>query len=403
MHAVLRRAPRNPCVRRVQTVLQVIPELDAGGAERTTVDVAAAVVEAGGTALVASQGGRLAAELEAVGAELITAPMASKNPIVIAMNAVRLGSIIRSRDVDIVHARSRAPAWSALWAARASGRVFVTTYHGTYTARSGLKRWYNSVMARGDAVIANSAFIGAHIAAEHPRAIGKITVIPRGVDTQTFDPAAVTPDRVAALRDAWGLSAEAPGLVALMPGRLTRWKGQAIAVEAVRLLTERGRSVRLVMPGDDQGRTEYRAEIEAAVEAAGLTDRVIVPGHCEDMAAAYALSDVVISASVEPEAFGRVAAEGQCMARPVIATDHGGARETVAPGATGLLIPPGDSDALADGLERIAALSPSERLAMGERGAARARALFSVETMQAATLGVYDAAMDTRAWRRGDE
>lgn len=375
-------------------VLQVIPELDAGGAERTTVDIAAAVAAAGGRAFVASRGGRLEEELHGVGGALVRLPLHAKNPLTILANAKKLAALIEAEGIDIVHARSRAPAWSALRAARKTGRAFVTTYHGTYNAKSDLKRWYNSVMARGDVVIANSQFIADRIRVEHADLAPSVVVIPRGLDVDALTPAAVGADRVAALRAAWGLDGDARPII-LMPGRLTRWKGQAVMIEAFAYLANS--DAVLVMPGDEQGRSAYRDDLEGLIAAAGLGDRARLPGHCADMPAAYALADVVVSASIEPEAFGRVAAEAQAMGRPVIATDHGGARETVQNGVTGRLVPPGDASALADAVAAMFALSAQERAAMGEAGAKRARTLFSVAAMQGATLRVYEGLLRERA------
>ncbi len=381
------------------TVLQVTPELEAGGVERTTVDIAAAIVRRGGRALVASRGGRLEDELAEVGGELARMRADAKNPARVIANAAVLASIIRRENVDLVHARSRAPAWSALWAARMSGRPFVTTYHGTYNAKSGLKRWYNSVMARGDRVIANSAFIRDHIVSEHGLASDAVTVIPRGVDLIALDPAAVSSERVATVREAWGVARDEARPIVLLPGRLTRWKGQTVAIEALGLLArendERAPCM-LALVGDAQGRTAYVEELEALAQAEGVADAVRLPGHCADMPAAYALADVVVSASIEPEAFGRVAVEGQCMGRPVIATDHGGARETVLDGETGYLCRPGDSAALAEAMRSVLAVTPSERLDLGDRAAVRARRLFSVQAMQAATLAVYEEVLEGR-------
>jgi glycosyltransferase involved in cell wall biosynthesis len=370
-------------------VLQVIPDLDAGGAERTTLDVAAAVVRAGGRALVASRGGRLEGELEALGGALLRLPVHTKNPLVQAANALRLAGVIQAESVDIIHARSRAPAWSALAAARLTGCAFVTTYHGTYNASSALKRFYNSIMARGDVVIANSRFIADRIRAEHGRLAKEIVVIPRGSDAAAFDPAAVAPERVVELKAAWGVSGSRP--IVLMPGRLTRWKGQKSMIEAfARLHAAGGPAALLVMPGDEQGRAGYRAELAALIESCRMEESVRLPGHCSDMPAAYAAADVVVSASIEPEAFGRVAVEGALMARPIIAADHGGARETVENGVGGRLAPPGDAAAMAEVLREILSLSPAARLEMGTRGAQRARALYSVEAMQAANVRLYE-------------
>ncbi len=378
------------------TVLQVTPELSAGGVERTTIDMARALTGAGGRALVASAGGRLEDELRAAGGELIRLPAASKNPLVMARNAARLIHCVRDCDVDIVHARSRAPAWSALWAARATGARLVTTYAGIHTARGPLKRFYNSVMARGDRVIANSHFTAAHVRAEHGVPEARLRVIPRGVDVDALDPLIVSPERAGAVRAAWGFDGAAPGApIVLLPGRLTRWKGQDVAIRAcARLAAAHGPDMHLVIVGDDQGRRGYRDELAALIAAEGVADRVTLAGHCSDMPAAYAVSDVVISASVEPEAFGRVAVEAQCMGRPVIATDHGGARETIEEGRTGRLAKPGDADALARALGEVLSLSPGARLAMGDQGAERARRLFSVAAMQSATLRVYQEVVD---------
>jgi glycosyltransferase involved in cell wall biosynthesis len=377
-------------------VVQVIPELDTGGAERTTLDVAAAIVRAGGRAIVVSRGGRLERELNRLGGELVRMPVHTKNPISLAANAKALAELAEREDAQIIHARSRAPAWSALWAARMSGRAFVTTYHGAYNAKTGLKRLYNSVMARGDAVIANSEYIAERIRDAHGRLAKVVRVIPRGVDTKALDPASVTPERVAKIRAAWGL--EKGRSVVLMPARLTRWKGQEVMIEALaRMRRELGPAAMLIMPGDDQGRAEYRAQLLGLIAEHGLGEAVRLTGHCADMPAAYAVADVVVSASIEPEAFGRVAVEGACMGRPVVATDHGGARETVEVGVGGLLVRPGDPAAMADALIRILSLPPEERQAMGVRGGERARALFSVEAMQSATLRLYDEVVTRRA------
>jgi glycosyltransferase involved in cell wall biosynthesis len=369
------------------TLLQVVPALDTGGVERTALDVAAAVIAAGGRAIVASSGGRLEPDLVRRGAEVVRIPARSKNPFVIAANALTLKAIIARERVSLVHARSRAPAFSALWAARASGAPFVTTYAGIYNAGSPLKRWYNGVMARGDLVIANSAFTRAHVLAQHGTEPAKVVAIPRGIDLAAFDPAAVAPERVAALRAVWGLDVR-PTL--LLAGRLTRWKGHGLMLEALSLLDRRGiRGLQLIFAGDDQGRVGYRAELEAQIARRGLADRVRLIGHCDDMPAAYLAADLVVAPSLEPEAFGRTAVEPQAMGRPLLAADHGGARETVIDGETGWLVPPGDAAAWADALEQALAAGPHAWARMGEEGRVRARDLFSVAAMTRATLEAY--------------
>ncbi len=365
-------------------VLQVIPELDAGGAERTTIEIAEAIVAAGGRALVASQGGRLEHQLARAGGELITLPVKSKNPFVVRANAAKLSRIIEAAGVDIIHARSRAPAWSAYWAAKRADIAFVTTYHGTYKAQSGLKRWYNGVMARGDRVIANSEFIAERIRGAYGVESGRLRVIPRGVDLDLFAPGTLATGRAMRLREQWNIPAERA--IVLLPGRLTAWKGQRLAIDAMAGLDADPAPV-LVMAGDAQGRESYRKTLERAAAEAGVSIRL--PGHVSDVAAAMAAADVVIAPSLEPEAFGRVAAEAMAMGAPVIAADHGGAREVVVDGETGWLSPAGDAEALSARIERALQLDAAARSGLARTARARAEALFSKTSLQEATLRVY--------------
>lgn len=370
-------------------VLQIVPTLETGGAERTTIDVARALARAGMVPLVATKGGRMLAELDEAGAKWLPAPVHSKAPHTLIANVFRLRDIIRRRNVSIVHARSRAPAWSALLAARMTGVPFVTTYHGIYNAKSGLKRFYNSVMARGDVVIANSAWTAAHIGREYPHRRNRIVVIPRGVNLSRFDPAHISATRVEAVRQHWRVRPD--DLVVLLPGRLTRWKGQTVLIDAFAALKRGGEypSVKAVLVGDAQGRDLYEAELREQIVKNGLMDIVRIAGHESDMPAAYSASDIVVSASTDPEAFGRVAAEAGAMERVVIATDHGGAREIILPGVSGLLVPPGDSAALADALKSLIDGGPELRARMGREARLHVARRFTVEQMCADTLGVY--------------
>ncbi|MDR7230238.1 glycosyltransferase involved in cell wall biosynthesis [Caulobacter sp. BE264] len=372
------------------TLLQVTPELETGGAEQTTIDVAHAVVAQGGKALVATRGGRMAARLEADGGRLAQMPAQSKNPLVMLGNAARLIDLIRREKVSLVHARSRAPAFSALWAAHATKVPFVATYHGVYNAKSGLKRWYNAVMTKGAVVIANSEYTREHVIREHGVSADKVVAIPRGVDLSRFEPGVVCAERIESLRRAWGVAADERRLTVLLAGRLTRWKGQGLLVQAMALLKARGEDkVLLLLAGDDQGRKGYRAELEAAIAQAGLQDAVKLVGHCDDMPAAYLLADLAIAPSLEPEAFGRTAVEPQVMGRPVMAADHGATRETVIPGETGWLVAPGDAEAWAAALLEAVEIGASGRQSMGQAARLRARRLYSVDAMCEATLKVY--------------
>ncbi len=379
--------------RRGPTVLQVLPALEAGGVERGTVDVAAALAAAGWRALVASAGGAKERELQRAGAECVTLPLASKSPFAIRANVDRLAALIEAEDVSLVHARSRAPAWSALYAARRTGRPFVTTFHGTYNYGNRIKRWYNSVMVRGDRVIAISQFIADHLREHYGVAESRIRVVHRGIDFSQFDPARASSERIIKLAGQWRLPDGVP--VIMLPGRLTRWKGQTVLIDALAALGRQ--DVRCLLVGADQGRQAYRTELERRITARGLEDVVHVVEHCDDMPAAYMLADAVVSASLDPEAFGRVAVEAQAMGRPTIATDHGAARETLIAGETGWLTPPGDAAALAGALSEALALNAAGRAALAARAIERVRANFSKEAMCAATLAVYRELLDESA------
>ncbi len=387
---VERRPARGP------VVLQVLPALETGGVERGTVDVAAALAAAGGLAVVASSGGPMVRELERAGGLHVTLPVHSKNPFVMRRNVGRLTDLIEAHEVEIVHARSRAPAWSALAAARRTQRPFVATFHGTYGHGNPVKRRYNAVMTRGDVVIAISNFIAEHIRETYGVAIGRVRVIHRGVDLDLFSPRRVSAERMIDLAERWRLTDE--DAVVMLPGRLTRWKGQALLLKALARLDRR--DIRCALVGSDQGRRRYRRELERLVKRRGLEDVVLFAGDCRDMPAAYMLADVVVSASTEPEAFGRVAAEAQAMGCPVVASDHGAARETVLAGKTGWLYPPGDADALAEAVGQALAMNAEARERLAKKAMAHIAANFSKEKMCAETLSVYDELREAAAGAR---
>lgn len=369
-------------------VLQVIPGLETGGAERTTIEIAQALVRDGHEALVASEGGAMEAELAAVGGELIRLPLASKNLFTLLNNASRLKALIKARNIDIVHARSRAPAWSALRAVQGTNAKFVTTYHGTYNAKSGLKRLYNSVMARGDRVIANSEFIRDHIVTEHGLPAEAITVIPRGVDVDRFEMTEMVRQRGRDLATEWALPERR--FIAVLPARLTRWKGQLVAIEALGRMRAEGLQIPvLILVGGDQGRTGYREEIEWLIGRHELENTIWLVGHCNDMPAAFSLADVALNPSTDPEAFGRTAAEASAAGLPVIVADHGGAREVVEDGVTGWRTLPGDAGALAKTLHEAMELDIAARQAMGQAGRQRVMERFTVSSLQTSTLRVY--------------
>lgn len=371
-------------------VLQVLPRLQTGGVERGTLEMVRAIVAAGGRALVASGGGRLVPEIEAAGGSHVVLPLGDKAPWRIALNARRLASLARDHEVRLIHARSRAPAWAAWLGWQSLGRVmprvrFVTTWHGVHAETWPGKRLWNSVLSKGERVIAISHFVARQVAARHGVGADRLRVIPRGVDTVAFDPAVVAPARLLALRTAWHL-ADGRRIV-MLPARLTGWKGHATLIDALALLGDE--DVVAVFVGELEGRSETVLRLARQAEALGLAQRIVMAGHCSDMPAALLLADVVVSASLRPEPFGRVVIEAQAMGCPVIATDHGGAAETIEAGVTGWRVPPGDAAALAEAIAEALDLAPLERVALAERCRASVAARFTTASMQAATLDVY--------------
>jgi glycosyltransferase involved in cell wall biosynthesis len=371
------------------TVMQVLPDLETGGVERGTVEIAAAIVAAGGKAIVVSAGGAMAPQLERAGAQHIIMPVQRKSPLAILRNARRLVKVIKQNNVDLVHARSRAPAWAARAAARKTGCAFVTTFHGTYNFSGGpfgrLKKIYNSVMTSGARVIAISEFIARHIIENYGTDPARISVVHRGVDLSLYDASLLPAARVIALADNWRLPDGLP--VVMLPGRLTRWKGQALFIEAL-AQTQRDDFVAVIV-GSDQGRESYVKELHDLVRARGLESVVRFTGHCGDMPAALMLADVVVSASTDPEAFGRVLVEAQAMGRPVIAPDHGAAPEIVTVGETGWLFKARDAASLATAINAALDIGPDDRQKMAADALDSARQKFSHQNMCDQTLEIY--------------
>ncbi len=371
-------------------ILQVLPSLVTGGVERGTVEITQAIADAGWLPLVASQGGPMVQAVKDAGGRHIALPLMAKTPFGIWRNADRLEAVIREYKVSIVHARSRAPAWSAWLACQRTGTPFVTTYHGTYGETLPFKRRYNAVMARGEIVIAASRFIADLVTARHGIDPSRIRVIPRGVDPAVFDPAAVSAERISRLRQAWRLP---DGMrVAMLPGRLTAWKGHTILLDAIARLSRQ--NVVCVLVGSDQGRWRYSAQLRQRAEDLRIGERLRMVGHCDDMPAALMLADVVVHASTQPEAFGRVVIEAQAMGRPVIASDLGGPVETVEQGVTGWRIRPNDPVGLAAAIEQVLALDRTALAALSERARA---SVPTIQAMQLATIAVYRTILDRGA------
>lgn len=374
------------------TILQIIPNLGAGGAEQACVDIAAALKNRGDKALVVSAGGNRVAEVRMVGGEHFVRAVDSKNPLVIINNAIWLAEFIRNHKVDIVHVRSRAPAWSAWIASRMASRPFVSTFHAAYKFSNPLKKFYNRVMTRPNRIIAISQFIADHIRDTYDIDAKKIRIVHRGINLEKFSPDHVDETHRALLRNAWAI--EKNQRVILLPARLSPIKGHGFLIKAMGLLpSDLLQNVVLVIVGDDQGRAGYRHELNKLIKDNGLQNNVKLVDHCDDMPAAYSLADLVVVPSQVPEGFGRVPVEAMAMGIPVIASLLGATQETILNGNTGWLLPSNDHKLWAETICKALLLSQSQRDQMSNLAVERAHKLYDHKKMVADTLAVYDELM----------
>ena len=365
------------------TVMQLLPELDGGGVERGTLEMGKYLANHGHRSLVVSAGGRLVDQLVAEGSEHIRMPVGDKSPLTLRLIA-KLRRIIRNERVDILHLRSRMPAWIGYLAWNSlppdERPCLITTFHGFYSVNA-----YSAIMTKGETIIAVSESIAQHIAKNYGKKENVRTIL-RGVDLNVFSPEKTSPEKVAALRRNWRLAEGIPTL--MLPGRITQWKGQDIFLQALSLL--RWPRFQAVLVGDYDEGSGYTAELRGLIERLGLDERVRLVGHCRDMATAYLLADLVVSASSkEPEAFGRISIEAMAMGKPVVATAHGGSLETVIDGENGWLVPPGDAEAMAQAIDAALAMGKETLKRIGAQGQSRVRSQLSTEKMCEQTLAVY--------------
>ena len=378
------------------TVLQVIPAMKSGGAELGALQVGRALVEAGHRAFIMSEGGRMVADIRKAGVVHVEARVATKNPVTILLNGFRIARFCRENDVGVIHARSRAPAWSCYVAVRLTGAPFVTTYHSGYSEQNYLKHLYNRVMALSDRVIAVSDWIADLIASRYRPDPDRVVVIHRAVCPAVFDPAAVSEARRAALRRKWGAPDDAR--IVLLAGRIARRKGQDTLVGAAAILKADPAMPPFIciLAGDDQGKARFRDDISAGIRAAGVEDVVKMVGHVDDMPAAYAAADVSVSAALAPEGYQRAMLESQAMGCPVVVSDVGPGVEVVhapprypEPEMTGLNFKGGDARALAGAIKHILTLPEAERRAIGARGSAWVRTEHTVARLTGDTIALY--------------
>ena len=386
-------------------VLIIVPTLHAGAADTGVVDLVGILAAAGHRPIVMSRGGRLEKDVWSAGGEFVFAELESKNPFVMLRNAASIARVVRERKCDVIHAHGRAPAWSAFLAARMTGRVFLTSWYKGFREQNFLKRLYNSVMIRGDRVIAASDQIAELIVDRYRLDHGRVDVIPAGVDVQIFDPDAVSAERVDAMRTRWGIAPNAK--IVLVVGRLIRRKGHHLVVQAAHRLKDMGvKDFVCVFAGEDQGRSRYSGEVWDLVISTNTSDVIRMTGPMDDLPACYASASVVVSAATQPEGLQRAILEAQAMARPVVASDLGAGPEVLlAPPAvsedrmTGLRFSSGDSAALAAALVRLFSLPQSVRQAIGQRGRDWVQSHFDPKNVAELTLKLYDEAARSRSAR----
>jgi glycosyltransferase involved in cell wall biosynthesis len=373
-------------------VLQVIPKLGYGGAETGCYDIAHYLPENDCESFIVTSGGELLKFIDKKKVKIIKIPVHSKNPLIIFINFLALVAIILLKNISIVHARSRAPAWSCLLAAKITGRKFVTTFHGTYNFNNKIKKFYNSVMVRSDLIIAGSNFIFSHIKDNYTKYLNakkKLLVIFRGINVDYFDPTTKLDSDEKKLLKKWQI--EKDKKIILLPGRLTGWKGQEVFIEAINLVNiELGyEAFYAVILGSDQGRDLYKKKLIRITEQHRLNNQVKFIDHCNDMALAYKVSDIVISASIEPEAFGRVAAEAQSMEKPIIASDIGGSNETIIDEKTGFLFESNNAKSLSKKILKVLSMDEKLLQSIGKEGRKNIIQKFNVEKMCFSTYSEY--------------
>ena len=373
-------------------VLQVIPKLGYGGAETGCFDIAHYLFENNCSSFLITNGGPLTKFINKKKVKYIRLPVNSKNPLIMLLNTILISFIIIFYNIDIIHARSRAPAWSCFLASKITRKKFVTTFHGTYNFKSKIKKFYNSIMLRSDLIIAGSNFIFSHIKENYKEYLNnskKFLVIFRGINIDYFDASTTLIEEEDKLFKSWNLEVEKKTI--LLPGRITEWKGHEMFIEAMNKINIQlgHKSFKAVILGSDQGRDLYKKKLIRLVEQYRMNDQIKFVDHCENMPLAYKISDLIVSTSIEPEAFGRIAVEAQSMEKPIIASNLGGSKETIVNNKTGILFDAGDSDDLSKKIIEFFNFDKSTIEQMGKEGRKNVSAKFNVEKMCFSTYSEY--------------
>jgi glycosyltransferase involved in cell wall biosynthesis len=367
------------------TILQLVPTMNSGGIERGTIEISEAIIKEGFRSIVVTKGGILESKLKKNGTKVINLDVASKNPFKIWRNISKLVKIIKSEKVDIVHARSRVPAWSAYYACRKTNTKFLTTFHGVYSGTSFLKKKYNSIMTKADLVISISDFITDHMTKQHGVDKKKIRKIYRGVDLSHFDPKKVSVDQVVKYNTEWNIPEDKH--IILLPGRLSRWKGQEILIEALAKIKDE--NFYCIILGDKSKSPKFVKELYDLIKQYDLSGQIAIHDNVRDILNLYHIANLIISSSTRPEAFGRVMVEAGAMGKIIIATDHGGAKETVLDEVTGFLVEPNNAEILAGKIKKVINLTKTKRGLIKKAAMKHINENFAIELMQQKTIEVY--------------
>ena len=373
-------------------VLQVIPKLGYGGAETGCYDIAHYLAEKNSKSYIITSGGPLLKFIRKDKVKVFRLPVQSKNPILILLNTIFISLIIIFLRIDIVHARSRAPAWSCLLSCKLTRTKFVTTFHGTYNFSNSIKKFYNSVMVRSNLVIAGSNYVFDHIHKNYGYLLNRkkrLLVIFRGINTQYFDNSKITNDKVQNIYSSFSISPKK--IKILLPGRLTKWKGQELFIESLNLLKKKYSkdNFQAIILGSHQGRSIYFKKLVSLIEKHGLKRDIMFINHIEEMPVAYYVSDIVVSSSIEPEAFGRISVEAQSMRRPILASNHGGSKETIMNGKSGFLFENNNAESLAENLNKLMEMDKDKLQSIGNEGRKNILKKFDVEQMCNSTFSEY--------------
>ena len=374
-------------------ILQIIPSMEIGGAERTVLEITAFLKNTNYTSLVLTSGGKLIKDLEKLNIEVVRYPIDKKNPLLIIKNIIELKKLFIEKNIDLIHVRSRAPAWSAIFAARSLKIPIVTTWHGHVSNSSWFKKKYNSIMHKGNALIANSNYTAENINKIYKIDKDKIDIIPRGVNTEKFKASNFSDEEKIKIKKEWKVF-DQNKIILLLPARLTRWKGHEVVIKAIGLLKneEFFKNIVCLFAGNQKGSEKYIQNLKETIASLSLDDKIKLIGQVENMPLAYQVSNIILSPSIQPEPFGRIPIEAQASGKIIISSNAGAVKETIKSGqdSTGFKVKPNNSEELAHQIKLVIKMKDEDLQEIKKRAILNVKNNFSLETMCKKTLEVYN-------------